>query len=119
MPNGYCQCGPFRINMMPQGMLKPYLLFLVSKKPMHGFEMIEEISSRSHGIWKSGPAAVYPSLEWLRKAGYIEPTWSGKKGEKARRQYRITGKGAEIIKGYKGFEREWFGNLKRLGDLFK
>ena len=105
--------------MMPQGMLKPYILFLVSKRPMHGFEMIEEIEDRSHGIWKSGPAAVYPSIEWLKKEGYIEPAWHGRKSEKARRQYRITRKGRDVIRNYKEFEKEWFGNLKKLTDLFK
>ena len=104
---------------MPQGMLKPYILFLISTKPMHGFEIMDEITDRSHGVWKSGPAAIYPSLEWLRRKGYIEPAWSSARSEKARRQYRITKKGSDAVKGYKNFEREWFSNLKKLGDLFK
>ncbi|MCL5008598.1 MAG: PadR family transcriptional regulator [Candidatus Marsarchaeota archaeon] len=114
----YCKCGPFKVNMIPQGMLKPYILFLLSKRPMHGFEIMEEISNRSHGLWKPGPAAVYPSLAWLSKNSYIRPVSLGSKGEKARRQYKITSGGSEAIVGYKEFEEEWFGGMRRLKDLF-
>ena len=119
MASGYCKCGPFRVNMMPQGMLKPYILFLVSKKPMHGFEIMDEISYRSHGVWASGPAAIYPALAWLRAKGYVKPAWSTLRSEKARRQYRITRKGAAAVMGYRDFEKEWFENLGKLKDLFK
>lgn len=115
---GHCRCGPFRVNMMPQGMLKPYVLFLLSRKPMHGLEIMEEISRRSNGVWKSGPAAVYPSLKWLRVRGYIEPSGKAAAGEKSRRQYRIAAKGRDAMKGYRNFEKEWFGNLRRLRNLF-
>ncbi len=118
MRKGYCKCGPFRVNMMPQGMLKPYLLFLLSKKSMHGLEMIEEISERSNGIWKSGPAAVYPSLKWLAKNGYIAPSNKRSRGVKTRHTYSITKKGFDAVKDYKSFETEWFQNLNGLKNLF-
>jgi DNA-binding PadR family transcriptional regulator len=118
MADRYCKCGPFRVNMMPQGMLKPYILFLLSKRPMHGFEIMGEISDRSHGLWKPGPAAVYPSLAWLSRKKYISPVSRRPMGEKSRRQYRITGSGANAVAGYREFEAEWFGGMRRLRDLF-
>ncbi len=104
--------------MIPQGMLRPYILFLLSKKPMHGFEIMGEISERSHGLWKPGPAAVYPSLAWLSAKNYIIPAFRRPRGEKSRRQYKITKSGREAVAEYKAFGEEWFGGIMRLKDLF-
>ena len=118
MARGYCKCGPFRVNMMPQGMLKPYILLLMSHKQMHGLELIEEIEKRSQGMWRPGPSAIYPALAWLNKNNYIEAAWDGKLGEKAQRQYRITATGRDAIKDYRRFEKEWFEGMFRLKSMF-
>lgn len=104
--------------MMPQGMLKPYLLFLISKKPMHGFEIMHEISSKSDGIWRPGASAIYPSLDWLSQNGYTKPLNATASGEKAQRKYCITKKGEDAVKNYRKFEAEWFGSMARLRKLF-
>ncbi|MEM0142959.1 MAG: PadR family transcriptional regulator [Candidatus Parvarchaeum sp.] len=95
-----CRCGPFNVDVIPKGLLQPFILRLLSDKPMHGFEIMEQIFERTDGMWRPGPAAVYPSLSQLEEAGYIKVVSSENRAEKSRKQYAITDKGKEAIKEY-------------------
>jgi DNA-binding PadR family transcriptional regulator len=118
VPRGCCRCGPFRVNVIPQGLLKPYILRLLSEKPMHGYEIMEEIFERTRGLWRPGPSAVYPTLTWLEEKGYIEEVEGQVKGEKARRPYRITEKGKEALRDYEKFKSEWLENISALREVW-
>jgi DNA-binding PadR family transcriptional regulator len=52
-----------------RGMLGFLILFLVSKKPMHGQEIAEEIARRKGE--KPSPGTIYPALKNLREMGFI------------------------------------------------
>ena len=118
MPRGcWCNCGPFRVNMIPQGLIKPFILRLLSEKPMHGFEIMEQIRDRTRGMWSPGPSAIYPTLGWLEEKDYIEPVQVESAGEKARRQYRLTEKGRGALKDYPKFRKEWLEGVSQLKDI--
>lgn len=114
-----CVCGPFRVSVVPHGLLKPYILRLLSEKPMHGFEIMESIFSRSNGLWRPGPAAIYPTLSWLEDKGYIE-TVSSRPGrsEKSRKPYRLTAKGEDALKDFARFRKEWLDEVSNLKDIW-
>lgn len=119
MPGGcWCRCGPFRVNIVPQGLLKPYILRLLSERAIHGFEIMEQIFERTGGMWRPGPSAIYPTLTWLEEKGYIEEVESQAKGEKVRRLYRITGKGREALKDYEKFRKEWMQGVSQLKEIW-
>jgi PadR family transcriptional regulator len=50
-------------------MLGFLILFLLSKKPMHGQEIAEEIAKRKGE--KPSPGTIYPALKNLRGMGFI------------------------------------------------
>ena len=52
-----------------RGMLGFLILFLLSKKPMHGQEIAEEITKRKGE--KPSPGTIYPALKNLRELGFI------------------------------------------------
>ena len=52
-----------------RGMLGFLILFLLSKKPMHGQELAEEIARRKGE--KPSPGTIYPALKSLREMGFI------------------------------------------------
>jgi DNA-binding PadR family transcriptional regulator len=106
MPRGYCNCGPFRVDIVPKGLLKPLVLKLLSERPMHGFELMEQIFEKTNGMWRPGPAAIYPTLEWLEANGYIKSDETEKRYEKTRRQYSITKKGTEALEDYEKSAQE-------------
>ncbi|MFZ0327131.1 MAG: PadR family transcriptional regulator [Nitrososphaeraceae archaeon] len=52
-----------------RGMLGFLILFLLSKKPMHGQEIAEEIAKRKGE--RPSPGTIYPALKSLREMGFI------------------------------------------------
>lgn len=59
-----------------RGMLSFLILFILSKKPMHGQEIAEEISKRKGS--KPSPGTIYPALKGLNEAGLISEKKEGK-----------------------------------------
>ena len=60
-----------------RGMLGFLILFLLSKKPMHGQELALEIANRK-GEKKPSPGTIYPALKGLREMGFIIEEKEGK-----------------------------------------
>jgi PadR family transcriptional regulator, regulatory protein PadR len=52
-----------------RGMLGFLILFLLSKQPMHGQELANEIARRKGE--KPSPGTIYPALKNLREMGFI------------------------------------------------
>lgn len=48
------------------------LLALLVERPMHGYEMIQELEQRTGGIWRPSPGSVYPTLQLLEDEGLIQ-----------------------------------------------
>lgn len=59
-----------------RGMLSFLILFLLSKKPMHGQEIALEIEKRKGE--KPSPGTIYPALRCLKEAGYIAEKRKGR-----------------------------------------
>ncbi|MEV7364970.1 PadR family transcriptional regulator [Streptomyces sp. NPDC091299] len=63
-----------------RGDVRASILALLKDRPMHGYEMIQEIGERSGGAWKPSPGSVYPTLQLLEDEGLItSETERGKK----------------------------------------
>ena len=54
-----------------RGNVRAAILALLAERPMHGYEMIQEIAERSAGAWKPSPGSVYPTLQLLEDEGLI------------------------------------------------
>jgi DNA-binding PadR family transcriptional regulator len=67
---------------------RPAILALLLERPMHGYEMIQELDSRTGGIWRPSPGSVYPTLQLLEDEGLIEATAAG-----GRKSYQLTADG--------------------------
>src|SRR5688572_2824081 len=61
------------------------LLALLSERPMHGYEMIQELDGRTGGAWRPSPGSVYPTLQLLADEGLIASEESG-----GRRRFSLT-----------------------------
>jgi DNA-binding PadR family transcriptional regulator len=56
---------------MARGDVRAAVLALLAEKPMHGYQIIQEIEERSGGTWKPSPGSVYPTLQLLADEGLI------------------------------------------------
>ncbi|MET9518076.1 PadR family transcriptional regulator [Streptomyces sp. NPDC002994] len=54
-----------------RGDVRASILALLADRPMHGYEMIQEIGERSGGAWRPSPGSVYPTLQLLEDEGLI------------------------------------------------
>lgn len=61
-----------------RGDVRASILALLADRPMHGYEMIQEIGERSGG-WKPSPGSVYPTLQLLEDQGLITSESEGGK----------------------------------------
>ena len=59
-----------------RGDVRAAILTLLVERPMHGYEMIQEINERSQQLWKPSPGSVYPTLQLLVDEGLIASTES-------------------------------------------
>ena len=86
--------GQFKRNVdmrMRKGDVRSAVLRLLNESPMHGYQIIHEIESRSGGAWKPSPGSVYPTLQLLVDEGLLES-----KETKGRRTYSLTPTGKEV-----------------------
>ncbi|MEV7788692.1 PadR family transcriptional regulator [Streptomyces sp. NPDC088106] len=71
-----------------RGDVRASILALLKDRPMHGYEMIQEIAERSGGAWKPSPGSVYPTLQLLEDEGLIVSESGGGK-----KLFSLTGAG--------------------------
>jgi len=53
------------------------ILLLLTEQPMHGYQIIQEITERSSGTWTPSPGAVYPAIGLLTDEGLVATTADG------------------------------------------
>jgi DNA-binding PadR family transcriptional regulator len=73
-----------------RGNVRAALLALLNERPMHGYEMIKELDSRTGGVWSPSPGSVYPTLQLLEDEGLITSEESG-----GRKRFTLTDAGRE------------------------
>ena len=71
-----------------RGDVRTAILALLAERPMHGYEMIQELEARTGGVWRPSPGSVYPTLQLLEDEGLI----TGEEGE-GRRRFTLTDAG--------------------------
>ena len=75
-PRGGRRGGPRGGGRSRRGDVRAAILKLLTDRPMHGYEMIQEIAERSQQLWKPSPGSVYPTLQLLVDEGLIVATES-------------------------------------------
>jgi len=51
--------------------MAPLILRILREKPMHGYEIIRTLETRSHGMWRPSPGSIYPTLQLLEEQGNV------------------------------------------------
>ncbi|MFD7655645.1 PadR family transcriptional regulator [Actinosynnema sp. NPDC059797] len=81
-----------------KGNVRVAVLTLLAERPMHGYEMIQEIGRRTDGLWRPSPGSVYPTLQLLADEGLVsvEEEAGGKK------LFTLTGSGRAEAAAHEG-----------------
>jgi DNA-binding PadR family transcriptional regulator len=54
-----------------RGDVRAALLVLLAEEPRNGYGLMQEIESRSEGVWRPSPGSVYPALQQLEDEGLV------------------------------------------------
>jgi DNA-binding PadR family transcriptional regulator len=73
-----------------RGDVRAAALALLTERPMHGYEMIQELEERTEGVWRPSPGAVYPALQLLEDQGFVTAD-----AEAGKRLFSLTDTGRE------------------------
>jgi DNA-binding PadR family transcriptional regulator len=88
MPPGPWGFSGRRRGRRGRGDVRAAILALLAERPMHGYEMIQELEARTGGVWRPSPGSVYPTLQLLEDEDLI----TGEEGE-GRRRFTLTDAG--------------------------
>jgi PadR family transcriptional regulator, regulatory protein PadR len=81
-----------------RGWIQFLIMRILYEKPMHGYQLLEEIEERSCGCHKLEPGSIYTLLRRMEERGLLESRWEKAEGGPDRRVYRLTSKGVEALK---------------------
>lgn len=73
-----------------RGDIRAAVLRLLTEGPMHGYQIIQELSARSGGHWQPSPGSVYPTLQLLEDEGLV-----ASEEAEGKRVYKLTDAGTE------------------------
>jgi PadR family transcriptional regulator, regulatory protein PadR len=101
-----CMCAYGEDCCDMRGLLGFLVLFLVSKKPMHGQEIASELAKRRGE--KPSPGTIYPALKGLKDAGFLGEMKEGKTIT-----YSLTPRGEKALElAKRKFTRTFFGVIR-------
>jgi PadR family transcriptional regulator, regulatory protein PadR len=81
-------------SQLTKSLLDTIILELLSKKDMHGYQIITNIR-KNYGI-TFGPSTIYPLLGQLEKKGQLKSAWD-MTTERPRKVYKLTENGKSIL----------------------
>jgi DNA-binding PadR family transcriptional regulator len=76
-----------------RGDVRIAILALLEERPMHGYEMMQELSDRTQGLWRPSPGSLYPALQLLEDQGLVRS-----ESADGRRQFTLTDEGRAELK---------------------
>jgi DNA-binding PadR family transcriptional regulator len=54
-----------------RGEVRPAILAVLAEKPMHGYQVMQELRERSGGAWAPSAGSIYPTLQQLEDEGLV------------------------------------------------
>jgi DNA-binding PadR family transcriptional regulator len=71
-----------------RGNVRAAILALLAERPMHGYEMIQELEARTNGLWRPSAGSIYPTLQLLEDEELV----TGEESE-GKRRFSLTDAG--------------------------
>ncbi len=85
-----------------RGDVRSAVLRLLAEQPMHGYQIIQELSSRSGGAWTPSAGSVYPTLQLLADEGLV-----GAEETAGKKVFSLTESGAAAAAAAAGQPAPW------------
>ena len=80
-----------------RGNVRGAILSVLADRPMHGYQVISELESRTQGRWRPSAGSVYPTLQLLEDEGLLTSEEID-----GRRTYSLTDAGRQAAESFQG-----------------
>jgi poly-beta-hydroxybutyrate-responsive repressor len=109
-----CGCEERRVPRL----LQPFILMASKGKQSYGYDLIEKING--FGFHSSPPdvGSIYRQLRSMEMEGWVKSKWDTKGAGPAKRVYRITPQGEEILHGWAVTLQKRKESLEQFLDLY-
>lgn len=77
-----------------RGDVRSATLMLLAEGPMHGYQLMQAMAERTHGVWKPSPGAIYPTINQLEDEGLVTTVVEG-----GRKLVTLTEAGRALVEG--------------------
>jgi DNA-binding PadR family transcriptional regulator len=94
--------GSMRGGRGRRGDIRVAILTLLQERPMHGYEMMQELDERTQGLWQPSPGSIYPALQLLEDQGMVRS-----ESADGRRQFTLTDEGRAELKARPEASAPW------------
>lgn len=91
--------GQDRATQLLHGVLDMCLMSIISEEPSYGYEMVSKLEQR--GLSLASEGSIYPLLSRLQKQGMIESYLVQSSGGPARKYYRMSAHGREVLEQWR------------------
>ena len=97
--------GPLRdgYSAIRRGKVRPLLLALLHEKPMHGYQVMQELETRTGGRWRPSAGTIYPTLQQLEDEGLVRA-----EEVDGRKTYQLTDEGRAAAEDSPLLRHPWF-----------
>ena len=72
-----------------RGDIRAAILALLAEQPMHGYQIMRELTERTGGVWRPSPGSIYPTLQLLQDEGLVR----SEDAEGGRKLFHLTDEG--------------------------
>ena len=105
---------------LPKNFLTPWILLLLKQWQIHGYLLMQYL--KSMGIPAVDHATLYKELRNLEKEGFISSEWQTDGNGAAKRVYRLTESGEQMLRGWAdvvaGYQRMINGFFDMYSEVF-
>jgi PadR family transcriptional regulator PadR len=97
---------------LKKGSAELIILSIVETRARHGYEISQQIETRSAGQLKFHIASLYPLLYRLEERGWLQGRWVEKTGQRRRRFYRLTAEGRRVLASQRDTWKAFVGAMR-------
>src|SRR5919108_5659957 len=96
-----------------RGNVRPAILAALKDRPMHGYQIIQELEAKTGGRWRPSAGSIYPTLQQLEDEGLV-----ASEEVEGRRTYSLTEEGKKGANDSPLDRRDWLEvDLRELADI--
>ena len=96
------------------GQAETLVLALLARHPAHGYQLRQELATRSHAGFDLGFGTLYPLLRSLERQGLVTAHWAKTGRLRKRREYTLTARGARALRAQTAAWRRFVAAMNRV-----